>query len=68
MATKLKNPVVCEDCIHFVRDTSGPSFSVFTGEYFMGTCAEGCTPDSPIKQFANVKHDCKKHKKAKQAL
>lgn len=61
MATKAKNLVVCEDCIHFERDTSGPSFSVETGEYFMGTCLIGCSPDSPIKQFANLKHECAKH-------
>ena len=30
--------VHCADCNRFNRDTSGSSFSIQTGEYFMGLC------------------------------
>ena len=31
----------CCDCERCTRDTSGPSFSIITKEYFMGTCPKG---------------------------
>ena len=33
--------VRCCDCSLFIRDTTGPSFNITTGEYFMGTCTKG---------------------------
>ena len=53
--------VVCADCRHFRRDTTGPSYNAYTHVYFMGSCALGLTPDTPIKQFADKPHICKKH-------
>ncbi len=35
--------VRCCDCSRCTRDTSGPSFSLITHEYFMGTCPKGHT-------------------------
>ena len=64
MTTKAKPKptlVVCADCRHFRRDTTGPSRNVYTHVYFMGTCALGLTPDTPIKQFADKPHICDKH-------
>ena len=54
--------VYCGECRHFVRDTSGPSFSIDTGEYFMGECAEGLHPDTPKKQFADKARKCETFK------
>ena len=54
--------VYCGECRHFVRDTSGPSFSISTGEYFMGECAEGLHPDTPKKQFADKARKCETYK------
>lgn len=50
----------CCDCLHFKRETSGPSRSHDTGEYFMGLCAQGHNPDGNIsgKQFANKPRIC----------
>ena len=65
MATKAKPKptlVVCADCRHFRRDTTGPSYNAYTHVYFMGSCALGLTPDTPIKQFADKPHICDKHK------
>ena len=53
--------VVCADCRHFHRDTTGPSYNAYTHVYFMGTCTLGLTPDTPIKQFADKPHICDKH-------
>lgn len=53
--------VTCETCRHFRRDTEGPSLNAETGVYFMGVCALGLKPDSPIKQFADKPHQCNKH-------
>lgn len=50
--------VHCCDCANFIRDTSGISHNVLTGEYFMGVCAMGLTPDSPKKQFADKPRIC----------
>ena len=64
MATKAKPKptlVVCADCRHFRRDTTGPSRNAYTHVYFMGTCALGLTPDTPIKQFADKQRECDKH-------
>lgn len=33
--------VYCSDCALCTRDTTGPSFNITTGEYFMGTCTKG---------------------------
>jgi len=54
--------VYCGECRHFVRDTSGPSLSIATGEYFMGECAEGLHPDTPKKQFADKARKCETFK------
>ena len=54
--------VVCASCAHFRRDTSGPSFNAETHIFFMGTCALGLTPHSPIKQFADKHHVCNLYK------
>ena len=58
--------VYCGECRHFVRDTSGPSFSTATGEYFMGVCAKGLTPDTPKKQFADKARKCETFKPKQQ--
>ncbi len=31
----------CSECDNSVRDTSGPSFNIYTKEYFMGSCPKG---------------------------
>ena len=54
--------VYCGECRHFVRDTSGHSFSIATGEYFMGECADGLHPDTPKKQFADKARKCETYK------
>ena len=54
--------VTCETCRHFHRDTTGPSYNAYTHVYFMGTCALGLTPHTPIKQFADKPHECNEHK------
>ena len=62
---KEKKPkiVTCSTCAHFRRDTSGPSRNAYTHVYFMGTCAIGLTPHSPIKQFADKPHQCNQYVK-----
>jgi len=45
-----------------VRDTSGQSFSIATGEYFMGECTEGLHPDTPKKQFSDKPRKCETYK------
>ena len=59
--THKPTPVTCSTCRHFHLDTTGPSYNSYTHVYFMGTCALGCTPHSPIKQFANKPHICPHH-------
>lgn len=54
--------VTCSTCIHFARDTDGISRCRDTGEYFMGVCSLGLTPDTPIKQFSKKRRVCRKHK------
>jgi hypothetical protein len=49
--------VYCAECRHFRRDTEGRSRTV-DGEYFMGICLKGLTPDSPKKQFADKPRVC----------
>lgn len=65
MATVKKVKVVarvrCGGCKHFRRDTEGWSCSAITGEYFMGVCALGLKPDSPVKQFADKPRECDKY-------
>ena len=53
--------VTCGSCQNFRRDTTGPSYNAYTHVYFMGTCALGLTPHTPIKQFADKPHICNKH-------
>ena len=53
--------VTCATCKHFHRDTTGPSYNAYTHVYFMGTCALGLTPDTPIKQFADKQRECNQH-------
>lgn len=53
--------VTCGECRHFVRDTSGISRSNETGEYFMGVCGKGLTPDNIRKVFANKPRICSHH-------
>lgn len=55
--------VQCAECRHFKRDTEGISHSIITGEYFMGICTLGLTPDSPIKQFADKPRSCDRYAK-----
>lgn len=50
--------VRCQDCVFFKRDTEGISRNAYTGEYFMGVCTLGLTPDSPKKQFADKPRIC----------
>ena len=52
--------VYCSDCANFIRDTEGFSRRIDTGEYFMGICKLGLTPDSPRKQFADKPRICNK--------
>lgn len=49
--------VRCCDCKRFQRDTEGISFSVQTGEYFMGICPKGHT-DGARKVFADKAREC----------
>lgn len=53
--------VTCADCRHFVRDTSGISRNNETGEYFMGVCSKGLTPDGCRKAFANKPRICQQY-------
>lgn len=53
--------VRCQDCVFFKRDTEGISRNAYTGEYFMGICTLGLTPDSPKKQFADKLRVCEKY-------
>lgn len=57
--------VTCGTCQHFRRDTEGPSYNIYTHEYFMGECGIGCNPDrtynkerGTAKIFANKPRVC----------
>ena len=56
--TQEPEKVTCGECRFFERDTEGRSFYILTGEYYMGVCCLGRTPDTPIKQFANKPRKC----------
>lgn len=53
--------VTCDTCRLFVRDTSGPSYNIYTHEYFMGVCTKGLTPEGCRKVFANKPRICTQH-------
>lgn len=55
--------VTCGTCRNFRRDTEGRSYRRDTGEYFMGLCHAGLTPDTIIKQFADKPCKCKIYNK-----
>jgi len=61
--TPKPKPVTCATCRHFVRDTSGPSYNIYTHQYFMGTSNIGCNPDntSTGKIFADKQRLCPHH-------
>lgn len=61
--TPKPKPVTCATCRHFVRDTSGPSYNIYTNQYFMGTSNIGCNPDntSTGKIFADKQRLCPHH-------
>ena len=50
--------VTCRRCRHFLLDTKGISYNVYTKVYFMGVCLLGLKPDSPIKQFSDKARVC----------
>lgn len=61
--------VECATCLHFRRDTDGPSRNVHTREYFMGECRLGRDPDNTYNEkygtakiFADKKRVCGDHK------
>ena len=43
-----------------MKQKSKPT-NAYTHVYFMGTCALGLTPDTPIKQFADKPRVCNNH-------
>ena len=53
--------VYCSDCCNCTRDTSGPSYNIYTHEYFMGVCGKGLTPDNMRKVFVNKPRICTEH-------
>lgn len=60
--------VTCSTCRHFLRDTAGPSYNIYTHIYFMGTCSLGLDPfhthnknTGIAKVFADNTHECNKH-------
>lgn len=59
-----KEGVCCGDCGNFQRDTSGASFNVETGIFFMGVSDIGCDPDNTGtgKIFADHKRQCETYK------
>ena len=71
MATKAKPKptlVVCADCRHFHRDTTGPCFNVDTRVFFMGTSDIGCDPDHTFNEqrgtakiFSDKQRECNQH-------
>ena len=54
--TKPPKPVYCGHCCNGVRDTEGRSFSIVTGEYFMGKCLRG--HGEPFKVFMDKARAC----------
>lgn len=50
--------VRCCDCSRSVRDTSGHSFSIITGEFFMGTCPKGHGDGIPGRVFMDKSRIC----------
>ena len=50
--------VRCCDCKLAVRDTSGRSFSIITGEYFMGTCPLKHGDGIPGRVFMDKERIC----------
>lgn len=50
--------VRCCDCSRSVRDTSGHSFSIITGEFFMGTCPKGHGDGIPGRVFMDKARIC----------
>ena len=53
---KVERIVTCESCRHSETDTTGPSFSVITGKYFMCRCKAGV--NAPYKLFLQTKRTC----------
>lgn len=53
--------VCCCDCSRSVRDTSGHSFSIITGEFFMGTCPKGHGDGIPGRVFMDKARICTDH-------
>ena len=51
--TPQPKPVTCATCSHFVRDTSGPSYNIYSHVYFMGTSDIGCDPDNTYNKKTN---------------
>lgn len=51
--TPQPKPVTCATCRHFTRDTSGPSYNIYTHIYFMGTSDIGCDPDNTYNKKTN---------------
>ena len=54
-----EKPVHCADCRHFRRNTSGRSFSIETGEYFLGVCEVGVLTVGSSVKFADKPRNCK---------
>lgn len=65
---KVDAQVTCASCLHFILDTEGISITAHSREHFMGRCAAGEHPHSPMKQFAHVGHRCGKHTDKKNNL
>lgn len=57
--------VYCANCLHSTRDTSGHSYSIETGEYFMGTCARGGSDCGELKRrvFMNKPRECDRYRR-----
>lgn len=53
--------VTCGTCRLFNRDTSGPSYNIYTHEFFMGVCSKGLTPDGCRKVFLDKPRICTEH-------
>lgn len=53
--------VRCCDCSRCTRDTSGRSFSIITGEFFMGTCPKGHGDSLPGRVFMDKARICADH-------
>ena len=53
--------VRCCDCSRCTRDTSGRSFGIITGEFFMGTCPKGHGDGLPGRVFMDKARICTDH-------